>query len=306
MKSILVINISNIGDIVSSFSVIKLLSTYYKIDFYTLKHFSDLFFNEKFINIVDDSSLKKKKYDIIVDLTSSSSSRKLVKRIKADIKIGMYNGYLNYLKSRLIYSNLVPKNRYNHIVYNYYSIFDMFKHIDKKLLEKYPTLTPIIDQKYTDTVVIHIGARNPIRAIPDRLLFDIIEYINNNFSYKIYILGDNIDKLKAIKRRYEFVFFEQTTLFDVKKIISNSKLFIGPDSGLLHIALALNIDSIGIYGPNIPEVCAPLNKEKLHIVQKDFDCRPCNQNKECPYNRKCLIEISFDADLKDIISNILK
>ncbi|MBN1764666.1 MAG: hypothetical protein JW860_05360 [Sedimentisphaerales bacterium] len=49
----------------------------------------------------------------------------------------------------------------------------------------------------------------------------------------------------------------QTTLAEMTAIIKESALTIGNDSGPLHIAAALNIPTLGLYGPTDPKVVGP-------------------------------------------------
>jgi ADP-heptose:LPS heptosyltransferase len=83
-------------------------------------------------------------------------------------------------------------------------------------------------------------------------------------------------------------------------------LFIGNDAGMLHIAEAANIKTIGIFGPNIPEKWGSINKLSKS-VEVELDCRPCIivRNGEIPSTCKfgtikCLQEISVDSILSKV------
>jgi ADP-heptose:LPS heptosyltransferase len=299
MQTILIINISNIGDIVSSFSVVYLLSSKYKIDFYTQQEYQNLFIDEKYINIL--ATFEQKEYFAILDMTSSSKSRKLIKQLKGT-KIGLYKNGLHFLKQKIYYDVLLPKHKYNHIVKDYYPFLDYFS-LKQDTLQSYPILTSTAQEK-NKIITIHVGARNPIRSIPLELIDEIIIFLHNNYHYLIHILGDDMKLIKQLLDKHNYIYYTKTTLYDIKQLISKSILFIGPDSGLLHIASALDIDSIAIFGPNIPSVCSPLNTKKITIIQNDLDCRPCNQNIVCPYNIKCLKDISSKVLIQAIRNKI--
>lgn len=63
--------------------------------------------------------------------------------------------------------------------------------------------------------------------------------------------------------------------------ISKCDIFIAGDTGPLHIAAAMGISTLGIFGPSSPEHLAPLNNKNtknkcLHIhIWKKIECSPC-------------------------------
>ena len=85
-------------------------------------------------------------------------------------------------------------------------------------------------------------------------------------------------------------------------LIEASSLFVGNDSGPMHIAGALGTPVVGIFGPGIPEKTAPRGERiRFEAVTRRFPCAPCRQNffRECepassgkPY---CLEEIDVES-----------
>jgi heptosyltransferase-2 len=73
---------------------------------------------------------------------------------------------------------------------------------------------------------------------------------------------------------------------------------VSNDSGLLHIAAAMDVPAIGIFGPTSPWHWAPLNALAA-IVQADnaLSCRPCHKP-VCRFgHHRCMAEISPDEVL---------
>lgn len=65
---------------------------------------------------------------------------------------------------------------------------------------------------------------------------------------------------------------------------------ISNDSGLMHIAAALNRPLIGVYGSTSPLYTPPL-ADRVEIVHTDIECRPCFK-RTCKFGHlKCLIEL---------------
>ena len=65
---------------------------------------------------------------------------------------------------------------------------------------------------------------------------------------------------------------------------------IANDSGLMHVAAALNRPLIGVYGSTSPLYTPPL-ADRVEIVHTDIECRPCFK-RTCKFGHlKCLIEL---------------
>ena len=93
-----------------------------------------------------------------------------------------------------------------------------------------------------------------------------------------------------------------TTLKQSMALMQRSRLFVSGDTGPLHIAAALNIPCVGIYGPSSPERNGPYGK--MHrIVQTDVSCRNCFQ-RFCS-SKECMKSISVGRVLKTIRDMIM-
>jgi heptosyltransferase-2 len=64
------------------------------------------------------------------------------------------------------------------------------------------------------------------------------------------------------------------SLFDTAALIGRCAAFISNDSGLMHIAVAQNVRTCGIFGPTDDRRTAPYGKGHL-VVRKKLDCCPC-------------------------------
>jgi heptosyltransferase-2 len=100
-------------------------------------------------------------------------------------------------------------------------------------------------------------------------------------------------------------FVGKTDLLKACALIKLCNLFVGNDSGLLHVANALNIPSVGIFGPSSPEqVLSYMNKNTV-IINHKAPCSPCyvhqpDFNFKCEYKNKCLTNITVDDAVKAI------
>jgi len=82
-----------------------------------------------------------------------------------------------------------------------------------------------------------------------------------------------------------------TSLGDAIDLISLAGAVVSNDSGLMHVAAALDRPLVAVYGSSSPLYTPPLC-EQVAILHTDIGCRPCFK-KECPLDHlKCLTELA--------------
>ncbi len=79
----------------------------------------------------------------------------------------------------------------------------------------------------------------------------------------------------------------QTNLSEVAALLKSCEVFVGNDSGLMHLAAALQVATIGIFGSSNPDWTNPRGRFSKALVAKGFDCRPCYL-KTCNNDKFCL------------------
>lgn len=72
----------------------------------------------------------------------------------------------------------------------------------------------------------------------------------------------------------------KTSLADAIDLLSLADCVVSNDSGLMHVAAALNRNVVVVYGSTSPKFTPPLG-EKVRILQIPVECGPCFQ-RECP------------------------
>jgi heptosyltransferase-2 len=82
----------------------------------------------------------------------------------------------------------------------------------------------------------------------------------------------------------------QTTLRELLGFISLASVFVTNDTGPMHMANALRIPVIALFGPTDPRVTAPFHPP-ASVIKKDVVCWPCLY-RDCPYDHRCMELIS--------------
>lgn len=150
------------------------------------------------------------------------------------------------------------------------------------------------------------------RSWPLERYVDLIEEITCNSKIRVIVLGrkpqDLHDaqsiKLLTEKNRNVINFMGRTSIAQAAALISISDLFIGNDSGLLHIAVALKKRCIAIFGATSPTQVIPISDNCIPIW-KNLDCSPCFSyepffRQKCPHHIKCLYSVKTTDVIKAI------
>jgi ADP-heptose:LPS heptosyltransferase len=90
--------------------------------------------------------------------------------------------------------------------------------------------------------------------------------------------------------RHRSILTKQLTLSQVAALLARSDLYLGNDSGISHLAAALGVRTVTLFGPSDARQWAPCG-DKVTILCQGTDCSPCQISamKSCPH-RKCLNE----------------
>lgn len=87
------------------------------------------------------------------------------------------------------------------------------------------------------------------------------------------------------------------SLAELRALADRAALYIGGDSGPLHVASTSRVPIVGLYGPTLPARSAPWRDPAWRVESVEPDvlpCRPCNQRTCVPGDFRCLTSIGAD------------
>jgi ADP-heptose:LPS heptosyltransferase len=162
-------------------------------------------------------------------------------------------------------------------------------------------------------VVIHVSAGNPFRRWPTDRFADLAARLVVADPRRVVVLTSGPSESGAadavgvaaratlppalasrVARCGEF------DLAALRALVDRAALFIGGDSGPLHIAGTTRTPVVGLYGPTLPIRSAPwrdpgIPSESVEVA--GLSCRPCDQRNCVHGDYRCLATLSADAVL---------
>lgn len=155
--------------------------------------------------------------------------------------------------------------------------------------------------------VIHAGAQFEGRRWPESRFAEVITYImDSGLCAEVHLIGDasdssiNIRIMDMIKSDKVTDHAGRIDLYQSKNLIASAKLFVGNDSGPMHIAALCVTPTLGILGPNFPQISGPLGL-RSDFCWHEFPCTGCNQ-RGCAYGYRCINSVTAKEAIAKINS----
>lgn len=143
--------------------------------------------------------------------------------------------------------------------------------------------------------------------LPDRFAA-VADRLSRDFSAQVIMMGGKADAETALEVQksagVEFInLCGKTTVREAVYLISQCRLFISNDSGLMHVAGALNVPTVAIFGSTNPITTAPAGSKSV-IVRREVPCSPCLK-RTCPTDFRCMKLISVE-DVLQVAQNLFQ
>jgi ADP-heptose:LPS heptosyltransferase len=122
---------------------------------------------------------------------------------------------------------------------------------------------------------------------------DLIARITVHLGFKIILLigpaeREYLGSGLELMRSSNPVWAENLSLIHVASLLERCQCYIGADSGITHLAAAVGIPTIALFGPTDPRIWGPRG-EKVAILRKNVSCSPCApEDLERCDHRRCL------------------
>ncbi len=228
-------------------------------------------------------ALRDGRYDLVIDLQGLLRSGLMTKATGAPIRVGFSEAREG---SRFFYTQTVRGGRDVHAVDRYLKIAAALGCSATDVIFPMPVPARIpkqirdIRSEITDYIVIVPGARWETKIWPAERFGELARLI----PLRSIVIGSGADRRRAeeivIRSGGKALSLAgKTTLPELVELMRTSRCVVTNDSGPMHIAAALDVPVVAIFGPTSPVRTGPYGQRHA-ILKSERDCAPC-------YKRRC-------------------
>lgn len=297
---ILIVTLSNIGDVILTTPVITFLARQYPKSSVTVvcgpkaapllekSHWVDrLIVYDKHASLLKKlkflKQLRENKYDCVVDLRNSAipflvSARRRSPIFRKFSMLQMRDRHLQVLRQM----GFQPDGE---------SEFDFFHEDDvRKVLSKLNYKGAVSRRNWILAAPV---AASSAKTWKEEGFQRVIEKLLESHEQDILLVGDGsarqvCQRLSAIDRKRVFDLAGETSLRELGVLVHLSAMLLTNDSAIMHMAYEMNRPVVALFGPT--------NHEKYgrtgpfwNIVRQDLECSPC-EKKNCLHDHKALFQ----------------
>lgn len=300
INKILFITLSNLGDVILTLPVLDILKFNFpqsKITVMTDIRSEDVFKFDPQIGrlIIYDKhsplkekirlaiSLRKERYDLVVDLRNTAFGLFLSPKYRTPIRdpfsknIHVREKHLQKLKKIPLKIYSAPRASLN------------LRWEDKMYINGLLSLEGVNPQE--KILVVSPGARSHIKRWKESGFSQVCDRLIEELKLKVIIVGDEkdsevIEEIIGRMRNRPINLCGKTSIGQLCALLKRANLLISNDSAVMHIASYLNIPILAIFGPTDKNRYGPWSDKNI-VIQKDLACCPCSKA-ECKFSLECM------------------
>lgn len=243
--------------------------------------------------------LRRKKYDLVFVLKRSLSSALLAWLCGAKYRVGYDTQSRGFLLSH--------KVKWDSSVHDVESMLDVLKEANVPIVDDHleawvsPQEDSQIDELVPELanvpvpVLVHAAAAHPDKMYPLQLWADVICKLAAAAAITPVFTGAQQDKqlydeLQQLCGLTCINLAGKLSLRQSLALYRRMKLAICVDSGPAHLAAAVNVPTVALFGPTDPVRWRPWGSKHQAVYDESLPCRPCNYHKTCD-DRPCLTKL---------------
>ena len=236
--------------------------------------------------------LRKFRFDLAIELTNNDRGATYSFLSGAKRRLGFRPKKIKPLDRHLLFTDLVVQKKGTHMVDRHMRMIEHLGHTPqsrsprlfwkREEAQKVEEILGRIDlSEKDDFIVLHPILKAKYRAWRSDGYARLCDHLRDKFNIPtILVCGksqDEIDftnKIKEMTESRPLNLGGKLSLRELVVLISKATLFIGIDSGPMHMAAAVNTPLVAIFGPQTRVTWGPYGEGHC-VIQKDWDCVPC-------------------------------
>jgi len=311
--------------IIKNYPLINKSFVYERDEFEAVRKRSKLQWFSKYLKFISD--IRKERIDISIDLSLNSQFGFLARAWGIRERLGLdYKGRGRFLTKKVKIEGFEDK----HVAEYYLDLLGLLRLSPESYpMEVYTDkesklwVDNFIEQNRISNKDLIIGVapcggeafgdKAYVKRWPPDKFSLLIRRLIDDYKAKIFIFAgpkekketfDILSKIESKKACFEFT---GCSLNKIIALVDRCNLVVANDTGPLRFANALGKKIIALFGPVDDKVYGlyPNDPLKHNVIKKDLACRPCYKKfrlPDCPYNRKCLNDITVDEVFNAVAS----
>ena len=218
-------------------------------------------------------SLKKEKFDLAIDFKGDIRSNYFLWKVKSNIRLGF-----NATGGGFLLTNSVEFPFHKHQLERAIILLKELN-IETEFTTPDLRLTPEKSNKKLDklNIVIHPGANHFARLWPEEYWLELIEKLKEKDVNIFVVIPPNYGKFETdlLKKKLDVEIFKGS-IYEFAIWLKNKTILIGCDSMSVHLATAMKIHALALFGSQDPELTKPYGEYGFFI----------KANKVCKHKEK--------------------
>ncbi|MFA5059808.1 MAG: glycosyltransferase family 9 protein [Candidatus Omnitrophota bacterium] len=310
IKKILVISLSNIGDVILTFPVLDILKEHFpSAQLHVVvgpkaepllvgnPHFSGIHIFKKHDSVMSKIKwvwkLRGENFDLAVDLRNTAIPFLIGARYRTPLNFSRNEilhkkqSHLNRLRSVFSFSSEAEKR---------HALF--IAEAEDKFARDVLSLSSCPKEK---NVIVSPGAANHNKRWTKEGFAEVCDQLIEKHRMRVIFVGDDSDRsfaqeIAAIMKNPSLLLCGKTTLRQLAAVLSQARFIIANDSGVMHLASYLDIPTVAIFGPTDPAKYGPWSSQ--HHVVKPSSFLPLDKKSDSTDNQQVMRCVKADEVFK--------
>lgn len=131
----------------------------------------------------------------------------------------------------------------------------------------------------------------PAKRWPADRFTEVAEHIHTATNCRVVLLGGPRDTAIPLPSS-SLNLTGKTTLLELCVVLKAARVLLTNDTGPMHLAAALDVPQVALFGSTSPELTGPLS-DKAIVLREPVECAPCFL-RECPIDFRCMTALTVE------------
>jgi lipopolysaccharide heptosyltransferase II len=245
-------------------------------------------------------SVRRRRYDLVLDLFGNPRTALVTRLSGARYRVGFR------FRTRTYAYNIVVEPR-GALVHNTQFNLDALEHIGVPIIDRALHIVPRAEDDAsarafwesrfvpTDRVIaLHSGGGWDTKRWPAERFAVLADELAKKHTARILLPWgpgeeSDVERIRSLMRT-EPVIPPATSLLELAALLRRCSVLVSNDSGPMHIAAAMGIPVVGLFGPTSPRLQGPYGARVQTVQNTAVECLGCNLT-QCPIGNPCMKEL---------------